>query len=168
EHEQADGGQRTVGLPQEAERAAECCRCQHNGATIPRHVDTVNTSRYHRSMPGRSPVARKPRDRYHHGDLRRALLAEAVRTIREDGVDALTVRAAGQRLGVSRTALYRHFADKSALLAGVAREGFQKFTQALAGAWRRRGRGWDGFEEMGRAYVRFAVENPAHYRIMFG
>jgi AcrR family transcriptional regulator len=105
---------------------------------------------------------------YHHGDLRRALLREAVRTIREEGVEALTLRTAGRRLGVSRTALYRHFADKSALLAGVAREGFQRFTQDLLAAWEGGGRGWEGFAAMGRAYVRFALDNPSHYRVMFG
>jgi AcrR family transcriptional regulator len=64
--------------------------------------------------------ARKRSAPYHHGDLRRALLEEAVRTIRDDGASALTLRAVGARLGVSRTALYRHFADKSALLNAVS------------------------------------------------
>ena len=64
--------------------------------------------------------SRKPRDRYHHGDLRRALLDEALRTIQDDGVEGLTRRAIGVRLGVSRTALYRHFTDKRALLSAVA------------------------------------------------
>ena len=111
---------------------------------------------------------RKPVSRYHHGDLRRALLEEAVRTIRKDGVEALTLREAGRRLGVSRTALYRHFADKSALLAAVAREGFQRFRQDLIDAWDTGGRNRRGFEQMGIAYVRFALANPSHYRVMFG
>ena len=51
-------------------------------------------------------MARKHQDRYHHGDLSRALLHEAVRIIQKDGVGALTLRKVGQRLGVSRTALY--------------------------------------------------------------
>jgi AcrR family transcriptional regulator len=114
------------------------------------------------------PPARKPRSRYHHGDLRRALLDEAVRTIRQDGVDALTLREAGRRLGVSRTALYRHFRDKSALLAAVARDGFQRFRQDLVDAWIAGGQDRDGFERMGRAYVSFAAANPSHYRVMFG
>jgi AcrR family transcriptional regulator len=112
--------------------------------------------------------ARKPRSRYHHGDLRRALIDEAVRTIQHDGVDALTVREAGRRLGVSRTALYRHFSDKSALLAAVARDGFQRFRQDLVDAWEAGGRAREGFERMGRAYVSFAAANPSHYRVMFG
>lgn len=111
---------------------------------------------------------RKPASRYHHGDLRRALLQEAVRTIARDGVEGLTLREVGSRLGVSRTALYRHFADKSALLAAVARDGFQRFTADLRAAWGESGATRPGFERMGAAYVRFAVANPSHYRVMFG
>ena len=109
-----------------------------------------------------------PKARYHHGDLRRALLEEAVRTIRDDGTPALTLRAVGARLGVSRTALYRHFADKSALLNAVSEEGFRGLGDALERAWTDASGGVPGFEEMGRAYMRFALDNPAHYRVMFG
>ena len=105
---------------------------------------------------------------YHHGDLRRALLDEAVRTIRDDGAAALTLRAVGARLGVSRTALYRHFADKSALLNAVSEDGFRRLADALERAWTDAGGGVRGFEEQGRAYVRFALDNPPHYRVMFG
>jgi AcrR family transcriptional regulator len=122
----------------------------------------------HPEPRGKPRAARKPRTRYHHGDLRRALLNEAVRTIREDGVDALTLRTAGARLGVSRTAMYRHFADKSALLAAVATEGFRLLREKLTDAWIRGGRGVKGFAAMGVAYVDFAVDNPSHYRVMFG
>ena len=111
---------------------------------------------------------KKPAGRYHHGDLRRALIQEAVRTIGDEGIEALTLRAAGKRLGVSRTALYRHFADKSALLGAVARDGFQRFRADLVAAWTDGGRGVKGFEAMGLAYVRFALANPSHYRVMFG
>jgi AcrR family transcriptional regulator len=117
----------------------------------------------------RAPRPRKKRaGHYHHGDLRRALIDQALRTIASHGVDGLTLREAGQALGVSRTALYRHFSDKQALVAAVAREGFRTFRAALVDAWQRNGRGRAGFEAMGRAYLRFAVEHPAHYRVMFG
>ena len=69
---------------------------------------------------------------------------------------------------MSRTALYRHFADKAALLAAVAREGFRTLRLETIEAWERGGRGRAGFEAMGAAYVRFAVANPSHYRVMFG
>ena len=111
---------------------------------------------------------RKQPSRYHHGDLRRALVAEALRIIQADGVGGLTLRGVGQTLGVSRTALYRHFADKAALLSEVAREGFSTLRLETIEAWERGGRGWAGFEAMGAAYVRFAVANPSHYRVMFG
>jgi len=109
---------------------------------------------------------RKPRDRYHHGDLRRALLDEALRTIQQDGADALTLRTIGVRLGVSRTALYRHFTDKRALLSSVATEGFRLLTERLLNAWK--AGGIRGFNAMGVAYIRFAMGNPSHYRVMFG
>ena len=105
---------------------------------------------------------------YHHGDLRRALIDETTRTIRKEGVEAVTLRAIGRRLGVSRTALYRHFSDKSALLAAVAREGFQRFTRDVLTAWTAAGGGATGLQAMGAAYVRFAIANPSHYRVMFG
>ena len=111
---------------------------------------------------------KRPKAPYHHGDLRRALLEEAVRTIQDDGAPALTLRAVGARLGVSRTALYRHFADKSALLNAVSEEGFRRLGDALERAWADTGGGIPGFEEMGRAYVQFALDNPSHYRVMFG
>jgi AcrR family transcriptional regulator len=119
-------------------------------------------------MPRTRLRRRKPPVRYHHGDLRRALLVEAARTIRAEGIEAVTLRAVGARLGVSRTALYRHFADKSALLAAVAREGFQRFRQDLTEAWTAAGGGPAGFIAMGRAYVQFALANSSHYRVMFG
>src|SRR5436190_23232908 len=105
----------------------------------------------------------RPKARYHHGDLRRALLEEAVRTIRDDGTQALTLRAVGARLGVSRTALYRHFADKSALLNAVSEEGFRRLGDALERAWEGGGRDVHGFRAMGRTYVSFALDNPEHY-----
>lgn len=121
-------------------------------------------------MARRPPAApaRKRADRYHHGDLRRALLQAAVRTIGSHGVDGLTLRGVGSALGVSRTALYRHFTDKAALLAAVGAEGFRMLRAELSESWEREGRGPSGFQAMGAAYVRFAVAHPSHYRVMFG
>jgi AcrR family transcriptional regulator len=112
-------------------------------------------------------AARKARRPYHHGDLRRALLDEALAIIRAEGVGGVTLREIGPRLGVSRTALYRHFADKRALLTAVATEGFRTLREQLVGAWEDGGRGPAAFQAMGAAYVRFAVANPSHYRVMF-
>jgi AcrR family transcriptional regulator len=111
---------------------------------------------------------RKPRNAYHHGNLREALVDQAVRTIHRAGVEALTLRDVGASLGVSRTALYRHFADKTALLAAVATDGFRALRADLQAAWDGEGHGRAGFEAQGMAYVRFARANPGHYRVMFG
>ena len=106
---------------------------------------------------------------YHHGDLRTALLAEAVTMIADGGLESMTMRAISARLGVSRAAPYRHFPDKSALLVAVAAAGFERLTARLqstdAGAPRS---GMGRFQRMGEEYVRFALENPAHYRLMYG
>lgn len=121
------------------------------------------------SMPAVAPrPERKHRDAYHHGNLRQALVDQTVALIRDRGVEAVTLREVGARLRVSRTALYRHFSDKAGLLAAVATEGFRSFHGALLEAWTGAGRGAAGFERMGQAYVRFALDNPAHYRVMFG
>jgi len=120
----------------------------------------------------RGPAKRQPRggraSPYHHGDLARALLEEGLRTIKDEGVGGLTLRRVGERLGVSRTALYRHFASKQALLAVVAAEGFRTLKSGLQSAYEGAGRGQAGFDAMGLAYVRFAVDHPSHYRVMFG
>jgi AcrR family transcriptional regulator len=113
-------------------------------------------------------AVRKPHRPYHHGNLRRALLDEALATIRTEGVAGLTLREIGARLGVSRTALYRHFADKRALLTAVATEGFRTLRQQLATAWQEGGGGRAAFQAMGVAYICFSVANPSHYRVMFG
>ena len=117
---------------------------------------------------GRAKPAKKRSGRYHHGDLQAALLQAALRTIQRQGVEAVTLRGVGKDVGVSRTALYRHFTDKSALLRAVAREGFRMLRLALVERWEREGKGPAGFESMGMAYVQFAVDNPSHYRVMFG
>ena len=105
---------------------------------------------------------------YHHGDLERALVETAVRMIEGEGVQALTLRGVGARLGVSRTALYRHFDDKQALLARVASEGFRRFHLALASAVARaEQRRRDPLPAMAAAYLQFARANPSHYQTMF-
>ena len=106
---------------------------------------------------------------YHHGDLRTALLAEATAMIAGGGAASVTMRAIGRRLGVSRGAPYRHFANKTALLVAVAAAGFDRLKDRLqtidAGAPRS---SVERLRRMGEEYVRFALENPAHYRLMYG
>jgi AcrR family transcriptional regulator len=106
---------------------------------------------------------------YHHGDLRAALLDEAAAMIAEGGAGSVTMRALGRRLGVSRAAAYRHFEDKTALMVAVATAGFSRLRDRLqavdAGAPRS---SVERIRRMGEEYVRFALENPAHYRLMYG
>jgi AcrR family transcriptional regulator len=116
----------------------------------------------------RTRPTRKARGAYHHGNLRRALLAAALDLVEREGVEGLTLREAARRAGVSQAAPYRHFADKDALLAAVAEEGFT----ALAAEMRRRRDAHEEalprFRELGLAYVGFAVAHPSHFRVMFG
>jgi AcrR family transcriptional regulator len=119
------------------------------------------------AQPTPDKPARKRTDRYHHGSLRQALIRATVRTIEREGVDAVTLRSVGASLGVSRSALYRHFADKDDLLASVAAQGFETLQDSLTGAWTGAGGGLGGFRAMGQAYVDFALTHPAHYRVMF-
>jgi AcrR family transcriptional regulator len=116
----------------------------------------------------KKPLRKAKKRAYHHGDLERALVDTAVRLIQEEGVQALTLRGVGARLGVSRTALYRHFDDKQALLARVASEGFKRFHDALAeAAARAEAGGKDPMPAMAAAYARFARSHPSHYQTMF-
>jgi AcrR family transcriptional regulator len=103
------------------------------------------------------------RSSYHHGQLRPALIAEARALLDAGGPSAVSLREAARRAGVSATATYRHFADKEALLAAVAAEGFHQFAEALAAPMRE---GKD-FSAMGRAYVEFALKHEGLFRLMF-
>ena len=105
---------------------------------------------------------------YHHGDLRAALLAEAAAMIAEGGAASVTMRAIGRRLGVSRSAPYRHFADKSALLVAVAAAGFKRLGGRLQAIEAGAPTSVEQLRRIAEEYVRFALENPAHYRLMYG
>lgn len=114
-----------------------------------------------------SRPARKQRGRYHHGDLREALLTAARGLLDEGGSAALTLRAAAQAAGVSAAAPYRHFADREALLAAALREGFVELARRLRVA-REHGRDpVDAYLAVGRAYLAFAAEHPRLYAVMF-
>jgi AcrR family transcriptional regulator len=105
---------------------------------------------------------------YHHGDLRAALIRAGLAILAEEGVQALTLRAAARRAGVSHNAPYRHFADKEALLAAIAEEGFLDLAARVEEA-RARAQGGPRaqLEESGWAYVQFALAHPDHLRVMF-
>ncbi len=105
---------------------------------------------------------------YHHGNLREALIRAALDLIAEKGPAGFTFAEAARAAGVSSAAPYRHFRDRDALMADVARRGFEMFEAALAEGWN------DGkpepvaaFENVGRAYLEFARKEPAYYAAMF-
>ncbi len=111
-------------------------------------------------------MGRRP---YHHGRLREALLAAARALISERGPAGFTLAEAAKRVGVTGAAPYRHFADRDALMAALAQEGFEHFNENLAKAW-------DGgrpdpvtaLRRRGAAYLAFARDEPGLYKAMFG
>jgi AcrR family transcriptional regulator len=118
-------------------------------------------------MASRAPE-RAVRDRYHHGDLKRALVAAALDIVREQDVASVSLREVARRAGVSPAAPYHHFRDKSLLLAEVAQAGFRLLTNRMRQALEQsRADGAERLVRLGQAYLRFATEEPAHYRVMF-
>lgn len=108
------------------------------------------------------------RENYHHGDLRQALIDAALELVAEKDVSSLSLREVARKAGVSHAAPYRHFEDKEALLAGVAEQGFGMFHQALEQAAQHINDPLERLEAGFIAYIRYAIENPTHYRILFG
>jgi len=116
---------------------------------------------WHKGGPG-------ARRGYHHGNLREALISAALDLISKKGAAGFTFADAARAAGVSPAAPYRHFRDRDALMADVARRGFEGFAETLAKAW-------DGgkptpriaFERVGRAYLEFARKEPALFSAMF-
>lgn len=104
---------------------------------------------------------------YHHGNLRPALIKAALRILRRNGIEGLTLRGVARVAGVSQAAPYKHFTDKSALLAAVAAAGFAelqaRFEQVSSDTKNARHR----LHRFGQAYVLFALDEPALFRLMF-
>jgi AcrR family transcriptional regulator len=106
---------------------------------------------------------------YHHGNLREALIRSGLKLIEDQGVRALTLREIGARTGVSRTAAYRHFADKDDLLSAIREAGFGLFADSLESAKHAAPPDFASrLTAMALAYVRFAAHHPAYYEVMFG
>jgi AcrR family transcriptional regulator len=106
--------------------------------------------------------------KYHHGDLRRAVIDTALNLIAERGIASLTLREIANQVGVSRMAPYRHFENKAMLLAALAQEGFQlMFNHLQTALVKSAPNPLDKLKSIGVASVLFAVANPVHYRVMF-
>lgn len=100
------------------------------------------------------------RPSYHHGDLRAVILAEAARLAAERGADRISLRELARGAGVSHAAPAHHFTDRRGLFTALAAEGFRLLASVLADAGPR-------FIDAALAYVRFAIEHPGHYEVMF-
>lgn len=110
---------------------------------------------------------RRPRS-YHHGNLKQVLLEAARRLIEQHGPVGFSLTEAARLAGVSPAAPYRHFRDRDALLAEVARNGFERFTARLDLAWNNGiPTPLSAFENLGRAYLAFAREELTSYAVMF-
>src|SRR6266446_2832984 len=104
---------------------------------------------------------------YHHGNLRPALLRAAMELLEESGESALSLRAVARRAGVSSAAPYRHYADREALVSAVAALGYRELAERLAAAHPSPSTP-EQLASVAIAYVQFALERPALFRIMFG
>ena len=128
--------------------------------TLSTHLSAVN-------RPDRSSPPADAARPYHHGSLRKALVQAAIDLLRAEGPAALTLRAVARAAGVSQTAPYRHFADRRELVAAVAEDGFRRLHETMLADFRA-ATGPLAFKAVALAYVRFAHEHPAEYRVMFG
>jgi AcrR family transcriptional regulator len=112
---------------------------------------------------------------YHHGDLRNALVEQAMGLLTSVGLDGFSLREAARLANVSPNAAYRHFSDRSDLLTEVAAAGFKRLTHQMQKATEVVGKKSPAglsvevvrFKALGRAYVRFALDNPELFRVMF-
>ena len=108
------------------------------------------------------------RESYHHGNLREALIEAALRLITEHGPAGFSFAQAARAAGVSAAAPYRHFRDLQALIAEIARRGYERFADDLAAAWDEgRPEPLAALDRCGAAYLGFARRNPAFYAAMF-
>ena len=113
-------------------------------------------------------AATKPKERrYHHGNLKETLIESALGLIAELGPAGFTLREVARRAGVSHNAPYRHFADKQALLAVLAAEGFDRLTASMQAAIKPGAAPLERLNQAGRGYVAFALRWTQHFAVMF-
>ncbi|MGY2847947.1 MULTISPECIES: TetR/AcrR family transcriptional regulator [Bradyrhizobium] len=105
---------------------------------------------------------------YHHGDLRRVLIDAAMQLVGEGGPEAVSVREAARRAGVSPGAPFRHFPSRDALMNAVAEEAQRRFRAEIEAALAEAPPGdpLGRFHHLGIAYLRWAMKNPTHFEII--
>ena len=105
---------------------------------------------------------------YHHGNLRDALLAEAIRVIEAQGVENVSIRQLAKNLGVSAAAPFRHFADRTALLTAVAEQATENLSQAVGAALAQAAAQspWQQLLCIGEAYLGWARAHPSHFLVV--
>jgi AcrR family transcriptional regulator len=108
-----------------------------------------------------------PKRKYHHGDLRRALIDGAVELVREQGLQGWTLRGVARRVGVSHAAPYHHFSDVEALLGAVTALGFDQLRREMLAALEPVEDLRERLLTVGRSYAQFGAANPGLYQVMF-
>jgi AcrR family transcriptional regulator len=105
---------------------------------------------------------------YHHGDLKNALVEAAVALIEKDGIEAVSVREAAKRVGVSPGAPFRHFASRTALLTAVAEEAMARLSAAIEAALARAAgeTALEQYRALGHAFLTWAFANPTHFQVI--
>jgi AcrR family transcriptional regulator len=125
---------------------------------MPRYRDTLTNKLGTVKIPGYD--GRMSRDTYHHGDLKAVILAKAAGLVADRGADGISLRELAREAGVSHAAPAHHFTDRRGLFTALAAQGWRMLADALAGAR-------PDFIAAALAYVRFALDHPGHYAVMF-
>ncbi len=123
--------------------------------TIAKNIDSQNTDF-------------QKKFRYHHGNLREALIHAALHLLETKGVDGLSLRSLGKALGVTQAAPYSHFRDKDDLLAAIAETGFQRLALSMAEDATGAATTQERIERLMTSYIHFAQSNKALFQVMFG
>ncbi len=107
-------------------------------------------------------------DNYHHGDLKNALIQAGLTILSQEGIQSLSLRKVAKYVGVSHAAPYAHFADKQALVAAIAAEGYKRlYEQVSAAAQANADDPRTQLIETAWAYVQFALYSPDHFKVTF-
>jgi len=113
-------------------------------------------------------MKKKDSSPYHHGNLKDALVEEALKMVKTDGIQSITLRELTTKLGSSRSAIYRHFSSKDELIRAVIQAGFMQLDETISPFLISNDTVLARFRNMGEAYIAFALTNPNIYRMIFG